>query len=690
MSVKKLLLIAGVMFMTLPLSARKINIHGTVTMQGSGEPVGGVTIYNGTTNKLLGLTGDEGRYNISADSEGELVFSSMSCQEMRVPINGRLEINVAMMPEANELGEIVVSAKAKNTGLITEPADLDVFGNFIRLKTKVKIPGKLFNSQVRMIIQPAIFNVTTSHLSYLKPVVFDGWRYATTQERMYDWDMSHDPLAPYQQVKDGSYRKESTIYLLDSLYVDRPNKDDFMGVIITSLEDYNRIIYADSFEIARGTVNPLRFLNYSLEPLPMDEERFLPTAEVELRDTQGEMNLRFPVGKSNLDVTLGDNERELAALIAEFETIEKDPDMTLKSFSIHGYASPEGRYQSNKQLASRRMESAMERVLQSVDPSLRRNAEISSDADVASWSEVVAMLRADSLVDEADAVAAVIEKHKNIDSQSAAMIRLPFYNTLLKEKYLPRLRRVSYHIVTSRYRPLTDDEITELYVTNPKGLSKFQFYRYYSVRSGEEREKALRTALETHPDFVVAATDLSYMMLERNENPIDILNPFFSDPKKWDKLPQSTRYNMGLACMDNASYSRADSILSTVDDNERTHKAHIYNQALNGRYKDVMQEICEDSPLNEVLLLLAVKDNHNAAIRAKSLGDTAVEEYVKAVAANRVDDYLKAITHLENALRLAPSLRNIAKLDGDVIDLLDDEETSYDETTDSETVNSGN
>jgi len=679
---KKLISSVLMTLLVMPAYARTINIHGLITLKGSGEPVSGVTIYNARTNKFLGMTGDEGRYNITADSEDELSFSGMSCQETREMVNGRLEINVSMIPEANELNEVLVLGQGNNKTLITEPADLDVEGNYLRLKTKVKIPAKLFSSQVRMIIQPCIYNVTAKHLSYLTPIVYDGWRYADTQERMYDWDLKLDSLTQYRQVKTDSYRKESTVYIIDSLYVQNP-REDYMGVIMSSLENYNNIIYTDTFEIARGTVNPLRFLKYDLPPMTMDEERFLPTPEVELRDASGEMNLIFPVGKSELDLSLGNNAAELQKLIEEFRTIENAPDMTLKSFSIFGYASPEGRYTSNRQLASRRMESAMSMVLQSIDPSLRRNAEMSSDAEVAKWEEVVDMLLVDSLNTEADAIREVLDRYKTIDAQSAAMTRLPFYKTI-KEKYLPRLRRVSYSIVSSRYRPLTDDEISELYISNPKGLSKYQFYRYYSVREGEERENALKMALSTHPDFAVAATDLSEIMLKRGENPKQILKPFFADPKKWSKLPQSMRYNMGVACLDSMNYSLADSILSTIDDTEKSHKALIYCKALNGNYQEVMQEICEDSPLNEVLLLLAVKDNNNAAARARKLGNSAVEEYVKAVAANRLDDYLTAINHLENAFRLDPSLKDVAKVDGDVIDLLDEEDISNTDTTNAE------
>ena len=668
------------------LQGRMINVHGTVTIKGTDEPAAGYSIFDANTYTLLGITGDEGRYMITADSDGKLMFTGIACEQQEVPINGRMEINVELEPFAQELAEVSVTGQGSKAALITEPADLDVAGNYIRLKTKVRIPNNRFNSQVRMIVQPAIYNVTRKHLTYLKPVVYDGWRYASSQERMDDWDKAVDPLTPYQQIK-ASRKSDNTIYLIDSMYVENP-KDDYMGLILSSMEDYDKILYADTFEIARGTVNPLRFMNYSLTPMAMTDERYFPTPEVELRDASGEINLVFPVGKSKLDMNMGNNAAELNALINEFKTIENSKDMTLKSFRITGSASPEGRYETNADLASQRMKSAMETVLSQVDPSLRRNAEISSDASVARWEEVVKMLRADGNNDEADKVQDVLDRYTSNDSRSIAMKRLPFYESMIASKYLPRLRRVNYSIVSSRYRPLTDEEIAEIYEKNPKGMTKYQFFRYYNSCDTAKKEAAIRKALEVHPDFVVAATDLSDMMLKRGQNPIEVLQPFFSEPKRWYKLPLATRYNMGVAAMGAGRYTLADSILSELPDSPQTHKAKIYNTALKGNYREVISEISADSPLDEVLLLLAMKDNHGAAFSAKSLGNSAVEEYVKAIAANRLDDYVEATTHLNNALKLDPSLIEIAKIDGDVIDLLDDGQNDDDTSaSNSESIN---
>lgn len=666
---------------TVSAIARTIEVSGNVTYAGSKEPAPGIWIYNyidEDNESMLGQTDEAGNFLIVVDSDGRLRFGG-NCQDTFEDINGRLQINTEVMRKSRTLDEVVVMGKAGNMSLIVEPADLIMGGDWIKWNTSVKIPQQLFDSSSRMIVQPAICDVTTREVFFKSPKVIDGWRYADTQERMYDWHAERDTLNPDVFVKKHDYGKETTVWLIDS-FKPEVKSHDFMLTILCSLEDYNKIKYTDSLEIGRGVINPLRFLSYNLEPRPLDDMSFIPRQEKELRDATGEMNLVFPVGKSALDLTLGNNAGEFDALLNEFRTINSSPGMTLKKFAIFGYSSPEGSYASNKKLAENRMSSAMGYVtdqINGISTDLLRNVELSSEADVAGWEEVGKMLRTDSLFEEADQVTEIVDKYQTMDARSRAMKRLPFYRELIVEKYLPRLRRVNYSIVTEFLRPLTDEEIAELYKSNPSGLSRYQFYRYYSSHTGREREEALHKAVEVWPDFTAAATELSEVMLQKGENPKAILQPFFTDITKWRSRPEAMRYNLALCYMKDEQYSRADSLLSTVADTELTHKAIIYCMALNGHYRKVIDEISQDSPLNAVLMRLKINDNSAAARMAMKLGDSAVEEYVKAVALNRIDDWT-AIDHLNHAFELDPSLKAVAKIDGDLLGLIEDEGLTLD------------
>ena len=657
----------------LPLWARDINVRGTVTNI-EGEPLYRVSIFNAATNKLVGATNEDGKYLVKIDSEGDLLFSSLGYEEKQVAVRGELTIDVELEPSAVALNEVVVSAKRIVDKVVPEPTDIEVKGNYFHVKTRVKIPRELFTTDARMIIQPGIYNVSRGQMVFLKPVVFDGKEYAITQERMYDYDTRQDPLSQYVQIKTTSSRKDDWVGYNDSTYVENPN-DDFRCDMMVAMENYNRVLYRDTFVIARGVVNPLRFLEYDIPGSAVKNERFFPQPEMQLRDTRGDVNLTFRVNQSRLNLDDGNNREEMQRLVARLREVENDPNARLKSFSIAGTASPDGSYEKNLKLAGQRMSSAMDWVLKELNESTRRQLDISTDAAVEPWSRVVELLRADGKNQEVDAIQAIIDQYPdNPNRQWRKVVSLPFYRPLITGTYLPQLRRVSYELLFSQYRYLTDEEIRTLYRTNSAELTRNEFWRLYNqAGSADEREAICRRALEVYPKFLVAATDLAALLIEKGKPDAELLVPYLSLPE----LPDETRLNQVVAWMAVGKFGQADSLAADLPDTGVYHKARVYAAALNGRYSEVIQEVSADSPFNEVLMLLAIKANDQAWEKAKLLGNSARENYIKAVAANRVDEVVLALSYLESAFKKDPSLRDVASIDGDVLELLqqhDDEE----------------
>lgn len=667
--------LAAIMLTSAAASARDINVRGIVTNT-KGEPLQGVCIYNVETDQLLASTNEEGKYLVIIDSDGKLAYSILGMEDTEVPVEGRLAIDVVLTASSITLDEVLVKAKGKLKTVAPEPTDIEIKGNYAHIKTRVKVPHRLFNSSTRLIIQPALYNVTANKMWYLKPLVFDGRRYNITQDRMLDFNLNADPLTPYVEVQKHSSHKDDMIFWSDSVYLDNPDQD-FHCDMLMAMENYNRVFYRDTTTISRGTVNPMRFFQYSLLGTEVTDTTFYPTPEMQMRDTRGDVMLTFKVNDARLYMDQGNNRAEMNSLLSQLQHIENDPDAALKSFHIYSTSSPEGNYAKNVDLSKRRMQSALELIMDNLSPTTRRYMEVKSDASVEPWESLVTMLRADSLNTEADAVADIITKYPGqIDAQSIRIRKLPFYSSLIPEKYLPRMRKVSYEFLTSQFRYLTDDEIAEVYKTDPKSLSRYEFFKLYRyiAKTPAEKEEYLKKALETYPNFLVAATDLAAMKLERGEADYDLLGNYLQPGKKIKKIPDEARFNHIAACLASHHYLEADSLASLLPDTPRFHKAKIYTDVFNGRYEGAMQEVAAESPVNEVVILLALKANDQAWRKASKLGGSAEEEYLKAVAANRVDEYMAAVSHLENALRLKPELKEIAKIDGDLIDLMEERE----------------
>lgn len=91
------------------ISAQNITVTGTVTDASTGEPIPYASIQIKGT--MLGTsTGDLGKYELSAPSNGVLVFSFVGYETIEIPVNGRAVINHALVPDAIALEDVMVVA----------------------------------------------------------------------------------------------------------------------------------------------------------------------------------------------------------------------------------------------------------------------------------------------------------------------------------------------------------------------------------------------------------------------------------------------------------------------------------------------------------------------------------------------------------------------------------------------------
>ena len=93
----------------------------------------------------------------------------------------------------------------------------------------------------------------------MRPVVFDGDTYNTTQNRMYDYDMDKDPLHDYIRVKTTSSRKGDIIAYHDSIYIEYL-QHDYRADVHLAMENYRNIIYLSPLHAERST----RFVSWSI------------------------------------------------------------------------------------------------------------------------------------------------------------------------------------------------------------------------------------------------------------------------------------------------------------------------------------------------------------------------------------------------------------------------------------------
>ncbi len=652
-----------------------IRVTGKVVDSKKGEPLGFVNVTDMETKRLVAQTNVDGRFSVNVHANTTLRFSMIGAEVMSVKLRGRDSLMVQMIMTDVALGTVETVAKRVVNRVIVEPTPMEIVGNTVYFKNVVGVPSKMFGHNRRLVAQRVFKNKTRKQTVIMRPLVYDAVEYNQTQDRLYSFDMKGkdgDPLAPFVLIKNDTLRdkkvdhRDSFMYM-DSLYVKNPD-DDFQAVTLLAIEDYNRIVFRDTLVTSKGKINPMRWLDYSFGASEITDEALYPKAIPQLRDSRGNIDLRFPIGKAAFDPEEAHNAAEISKLKAQIQDIAATRDATVQALSINGTSSPDGRYASNLALARRRMEYAISYFRSQMPEKLRSGMKFSSNASVAPWSEVAKLLRADSLEEEADKVEAVMKLYKG-DAVSQKMKRLPFYSKLLLNKYLPMLRSVGYTMSYSIYRNLTLDEIKDLYKKDYRKLSDYEFFKLYrSEENDAQREKYLRQALEVSPSFMIAANDLAALLIKHNRPDADVLRKFAGE-----KAPEVVNRNQMVALLANHEYQAADSLAAYVPATAENRLLLAVSGAFMGDYEANYDAIAPTGLRNEVVLLLAMKKNDVALEKSKMLtDDDAVTHYIKAICLHRSNDTniaAEANRELKKALELDPELIEIAEGDADLNEL---------------------
>lgn len=640
------------------LFAQKITVNGVVRGEEGERIAGAIVKIKG--EEAVGATDDEGKYAIDVKPDGTLIFESIGYSTQTIDVKGKRTINVKLKGSAIHIDEVEIVAKVKDK-IIPEPTDIEVRGGYLHVKTKWRIPTELWNSHVRLIVQPAIVNVTKSKVDYLQGVVYDGRGFNLNQRRMYGFDLTKDPLYGLLEIKEISKDNE-TVYYRDSIKLENV-RDDYRCDVQMLLETYNKILYTDSSSIASGTVNPLRFLDYhALGQMAQLEDKYLPKPEPLAREDKGVVDIQFQVAKTDIDPAIGNNQEELNKIISKLKSVEENELFELQTFYIKGYASPEGVFAKNKQLAEDRTKSALAYIKANISQSEIGKILFEYDSEVQSWEMVAEIMKSDSASCLNDFEKA-IKANLNMDVQSKKIAALPFYRNTIVPDYLPKLRKVEYQFTYSQLRELTDDEVIKQYNEEYSLMTKHELWRYYKMNKSEAGE-VLNKARKVYPRDIAFANEYASLLLKKGEPNTKILAPFINT-----ETPEAVLINQIAAYFQLNELHKAQEVAKYLPASSVQMRAVL--DALNGDYEKAYEVFKEKNDRNKAVILLAMKKNQEALDVLLSQEEMSPETfYLMAIAYNRLNKVNEALIYLMQAFEGNASLEEIAKVDGDLKDLL--------------------
>lgn len=655
-----------------------IRVQGKITDIATGEPISAVNII--VDGYVVAYSDIDGNYSCTVPRSAEIIYYSGQYEEVKTRVDNRQVINIQMQVLTIELSEAVVTASFGNTTVYVEPSDLQIVGDHFVLKTTVRIPKKKFDLNSRFIFQPTLYNATLKDTSFFRPVVIDGENYHINQQRYFAFDESKDKLADY--VVTNTLSETDNIYSYkDSLYVaptdlDHDYRSDcYIGIngLFRKEGHGKRADYTDTLVIAKGTVNPLRFLDYNIEPQQLTDTSLIPKPEMKLLMDAGVSKINFVLGKAKVDENDPESVQNINTIKDKLQAIVNNEYATLKSIEIVGYASPEGTYKQNLALAKDRTDLILKELAASLDPSVAKYVDLTSNSVVEPWSKVAEMLR-DTDPELADYIDQMVYKYSDThDLIIPHMRKHEKYRSFLLKETLPSLRKVEYTLNYSEFRKLKDHEIWDRYNARTEEISRYEYWRLIDTAPDSLARYALITeSLEKYPNFTYVANDLAVQLIRQDSLNLEILKPSLGR-----KAPEAVIYNQALMALGSREVAMADSLARLLPVNDGTAYLKSITAALAGDYETAYPMIASRGGLNEVLLLLCMERNTTALTKCNDLmtlpqySHNAKFWYVHAVCANRTEDIFTAMTSLEMALMLDPSLEETAKLDSDAMDIIE-------------------
>ncbi len=239
-----------------------------------------------------------------------------------------------------------------------------------------------------------------------------------------------------------------------------------------------------------------------------------PEAEVKIRSLEGSAFIDFPVNKTAIDPDYRKNPAELAKIHATIDSVRSDRDVTITTVWLKGYASPEGSYSHNRELALGRVN-----ALKSYVQNLYRfdSGVITTESEAEDWAGLRQYVENSSLAHRTE-ILALIDGGEEPDAKEAR-IKSAYpaeYRQLLENCY-PALRRTDYR-VNYTVRGYSDvEEIREILRTQPQKLSLNEMYLVAQTleQGSEEFDAVFETAVRMYPDDEAANLNAANIEMKR-------------------------------------------------------------------------------------------------------------------------------------------------------------------------------
>ena len=379
-----------------------------------------------------------------------------------------------------------------------------------------------------------------------------------------------------------------------------------------------------------------------------------------VRDQRQAAQIKFLINQANLRKSELKN-NSVTEFVELLKKINADKEgLNIKNVEVLAYASPDGGFDFNDKLASKRQNVSVDYAKKQL-----KNAKVQSDVTgkytAQDWEGFQQLVQASDIQDK-DVILRVLSMYQDPEEREQQIRNMSAGFRELADGILPELRR-SRLIINYETIGRSDEQIQEQYKADATKLSVDELLYSATLEDNVDAQEAIyKKTIEVYPNDYRAYNNVAAIEFAKG-NDAEAKN-YLAKAQSINGNAAETNANLGLMALKNGNVSEAENYIA------KANTAGDYNKVLGtlnlakGDYAAAEQNLnginCNTTALAQIL-------NKNYAGAANTLNSIknkdAMTDYLQAILNARQGNDSAASSYLKSALQKDPSLATYANND---------------------------
>ena len=386
-----------------------------------------------------------------------------------------------------------------------------------------------------------------------------------------------------------------------------------------------------------------------------------PDAFQRVIEQKQEANIKFLIGQANLRTSelSSLSIQDLVKILKEINDMQEE--RALQNIEVSAYASPDGSFNLNEQLAEKR-QNVSSYYLKKQLKKISMDADVDTKYTAEDWEGFQELISKSNLQDK-DVILRVLSMYQDPEEREQQIRNMSSVFTEIAEGILPELRRarliVNYEVIGR-----SDEQIIEQYKQDASKLSveELLYGGNMLMEDATSRKQWYETTIKHYPNDYRAYNNLAQLAIMEG-NTTTAQNWLQKTVNVNSKAPEANA-NMAILALKNGDTDKAETLMGQASGSDTFNEILGNLNIAKGNYTQAQQNLAQTQTNSAALAQILNKDYANAkkTLAAIETPD-AITSYLKAVLAARTSDTGALKSNLKVAIANDSSLKERAAND---------------------------